>query len=60
MWVATSLSKKMMDRAGETASAGPFFGGKPMGQQVCPIFRANLPVWRAEDKQVWRRAAGIL
>jgi len=33
-----------MDRAAETASAGPSFGGKPMGQQVCPIFRANLPV----------------
>jgi hypothetical protein len=51
----------MMDRAGETASAGPSFRHlAEMGQQICPIFRANLPVWKAEDKQVWSRAAGIL
>jgi hypothetical protein len=44
MWVATNNLKKMMDRAAKTASAGPFSAAKPMGQQICPIFRANLPV----------------
>jgi hypothetical protein len=38
----------------------PIFGAGPMGQQICPIFRANLPVWRAKDKQVRSRAAGFL